>query len=171
MGCDAMEKRYRIGARFRKIKYFSMAVNVSVVFVFYFIYRYVFSGVFPGFVGAPLALVFLLLAVLVARVTLDVADRYASGVEYRVTEAGLYARAGRKEQTYAWEDFSSAKLQEFQFRGVFPVEFQVRGKPMMLNQYVDGVCELTAEIFEQIAPHTQLDPELVKRAEDMRGVY
>lgn len=166
-----MERRYRIGVRFRKIKYLSVAVNCGIVFVFYFIYRYVFEEAFPHFVGAPLALVFLLLALLVARVTLRVADRYASGIEYRATPDGLRTRAGKREQFYAWEDFSSAKLEEFRFRGVFPVEFQIAGKPVMLNQYVDGICELTAEIFERIAPYAQLDPELVKRAEDMRGVY
>lgn len=166
-----MEKRYRIGRRFRKLKYLSVAVNGSIVFVFYFIYRFVFGEAFPDFVGAPLALVFLLLGVLAARVTVFVADRYASGVEYRVTEAGLYERAGRREELYKWEDFSGAKLQEFQFRGVLPVEFQIAGRPMMLNQYVDGLSELTAEIFARIAPYAPLDPELVKRAEDLRGVY
>ncbi|MBR3559958.1 MAG: hypothetical protein IKN81_00250 [Oscillospiraceae bacterium] len=166
-----MEKTYRIGVRFRKLKYFSVAINCAIVFAFYFIYRYVFSGVFPGFVGAPLALVFLLLGVLVGRVTLIYADKYASGIEYRVTEKGLYERTGKREQTYAWEEFTGAKLQEFQFRGVFPVEFQVRGKPMMLHQSVDGLCELTAEVFKRIAPYAVIDPELVERAEQMRGVY
>ena len=166
-----MDKSYKIGVRFRKMKYFSVAINCAIVFVFYFIYRYIFSGIFPGFVGAPLALVFLLLGALIARVTVMYADRYAAGFEYRVTEKGLYERRGKREQTYAWADFSGAKLEEYQFRGVFPVEFQVNGRPMMLNQSVDGLCELTAEIFRRIAPYAQLDPELIKRAEDMRGVY
>ncbi len=42
---------------------------------------------------------------------------------------------------------------------------------MMLNQNLDGLCELTSVIFERIRPYTVLDPELVKRAKDMGGVY
>lgn len=166
-----MNKTYRIGRRFRKMQYASVAVNCLVVFAFYFIYRFIFEGLFPRFVGAPMALVFLLLGVIVARLTLRFSDRYAAGVRYTLTEEGLAAVQGKKERLYRWEDFSGAKLEEFRFRGVFPVEFQIAGRPVMLNQYIDGVCELTAEIFEQIAPYAQLDPELIKRAEDMRGVY
>ena len=166
-----MDKTYRIGLRYRKMQYASVVVNCLIVFAFYFVYRFVFEGVFPQFVGAPLALVFLLLAAVVARLTLTFTNRYAAGVAYTLTAEGLRYRSGKRESLYRWADFSGAKLVEYQFRGVFPVEFQVEGKPMMLNQNVDGLCELTCKIFERISDHVRLEPELVKRAADMRGVY
>ena len=99
------------------------------------------------------------------------ADKYAARFGYRVTPEGLVTENGKKTILYAWDSFSAAELREYQFRGVFPVEFTVNGKPMMLNQHVDGLCELTCEIFKQIAPYAEVDPALIKRAEDMRGVY
>lgn len=166
-----MEKTYRIGRRFRKLQYVSVAVNCLIVFGFYFIYRFIFEDIWPQFVGAPLALLYVLLGAVAARLTLSLSDKYAAGVRYTPVEEGLHAVEGKKEQFYRWEEFSGARLEEFRFRGVFPVVFQIAGKSVMLNQHVDGLCELTCEIFERIAPYAQLNPELVKRAEDMRGVY
>ena len=166
-----MNKTYRIGRRFRKMQYASVVVNCLVVFAFYFIYRFIFEEVFPQFVGGPMALVFLFLGVVVSRLTLYFSGKYAAGVRYTVTAEGLAAVQGKKEHLYRWEDFSGAKLEEFRFRGVFPVVFQIAGKAIMLNQYVDDLCGLTCEIFEKIAPYAALAPDLAKRAEDMRGVY
>ena len=166
-----MEKTYRIGRRFRKLQYASVVVNCLIIFGFYFIYRFIFSGISPRFVGAPLALLFVLVGVIAAKVTLKVSDKYAAGVRCTLTKNGLRVVRGKQEQFYRWEDFSGARLEEFRFRGVFPVAFQVSGRQVMLNQYLDGLCELTYEIYERIAPYAELDPELVKQAKDMRGVY
>lgn len=166
-----MEKTYRIGRRFRKLKVISAVVNCLIVFGFYFIYRFLFEDLSPQFVGAPLALLFVLLGAVVARLTLNMWDKYAAGVRCALTEDGLRVTQGKTEQLYRWEAFSGAKMREFRFSGVFPVEFQIAGKPVMLNQYLDGLCELTCEIFERIAPYARLDPELIQRAENLRGVY
>ena len=166
-----MNKTYRIGRRFRKMQYLSVAINCLIVFGFYFIYRFIFEGIAPRFVGGPLALIYLLLAVVVAKLTLLFSDKYAASVCYTPTRDGLLYTQGKRELLYRWEEFSGAKLEEFRFRGVFPVEFQVNGKPLMLNQNLDGLCELTSEILERIRPYASPDPELVKRAKDMSGVY
>ncbi len=166
-----MGKTYRIGKRFRRIEYLSTAVNCLVVFCFYFIYRYLFAQLFPAFSDVALAAVFLLLGAATAKLTLYVAKRYAGAVSYRVTDEGLLAVTGKREQLYRWQDFSGARLIEFQFRGPFPVEFQVSGKPMMLEQNIEGLCALTGEVFAHIAPYVPLKPELVKRAADLRGIY
>ena len=166
-----MEKTYRIGRRFRKLKYISAIVNCLIVFGFYFIYRFVFEDTAPQFVGAPLALLFVLLCAVTARLTLNAWDKYAASVRCVPAEDGLHVMQGKREQFYRWEEFSGAKMQEFRFHGAFPVVFQVAGNSMMLNQQLDDLCGLTCEIFERIAPYARLDPELVKRAEDLRGVY
>ena len=166
-----MDKTYRVGARFKKVKYFSVTVNCLVVACFYFIYQYVLSGMFPNLSASALALVFVLLGAAVAKATLVVAERYAKGIGYRVTDKGLVAVRGGRERLFAWKDFSGARLVEFQFQGVFPVQFQVAGETMMLNQYVDDLCGLTSRVFERIAPYAKLDPQLVDQAKKMQGVY
>jgi len=166
-----MHKTYTIGRRYRKLQYASAAVNCVIVFGFYFIYRFIFAEVAPGLVGAPLALLFLLLAAVVARLTLAFTDRYAKSVRYTVTAEGLLHRQGKRERLYRWADFTGATLEEYRFRGVFPVEFALGAKTLTLNQNLDGLCELTAEVLERIRPYAQPDAALVKRAQDMRGVY
>lgn len=166
-----MGKTYRIGARFRKLKYFSATVNCLVVLCFYFIYRFVLGGLFPNLPEAALAAVFLLLGALVAKATLAVAERYAAGVGYRVTEEGLVVLRGGRESLLKWRDFSGARLLEFQFQGVFPVQFRVAGETLLLNQYLDGLCELTSEVLTRIAPYAEIEPELMERAKQMKGVY
>ena len=166
-----MEKTYRIGRRFRKLKYFSAIVNCLIVFGFYFIYRFLFEGIAPQLAGAPLALLFVLLGAVTARLTLSAWDKYAASVRCVLTEDGLRVIQGRTEQLYRWEEFSGAKMQEFRFHGAFPVVFQAAGRSMMLNQHLDDLCGLTCEIFERIAPYAKLDPRLIQRAEDLRGVY
>lgn len=166
-----MEKTYRVGRRFRKLKYISAVVNCLIVFGFYFIYRFIFEDAAPQLVGAPLALLFAALGAITARLTLRAWDKYAASVRCVLTEDGLRVAQGKREVFYRWEEFSGAKMEEFRFSGVFPVAFQIAGKRVMLNQSIDGLCELTGEIFERIAPYARLDPELIRRAEDLRGVY
>lgn len=166
-----MDKTYRVGARFKKVKYFSVTVNCLVVACFYFIYQYVLSGVFPGLSATTLALVFLLLGAAVAKATLVVAERYAKGIGCRVTDEGLVVIRGGRERLLKWQDFSGARLVEFQFQGVFPVQFEVAGETVMLNQYLDDLCGLTSRVFERIAPYAKLDPQLVDQAKKLKGVY
>lgn len=166
-----MEKTYRVGARFKKVKYLSVTVNCLVVACFYFIYQFVLSGIFPNLSAAALALVFAALGVLVAKATLAAAERYARGVGYRVTDKGLVVIRRGRERLLAWKDFTGAQLAEFQFQGVFPVQFRAAGETLMLNQYVDDLCGLTSRVFEHIAPYAALDPQLVEQAKKMQGVY
>lgn len=166
-----MGKTYRVGRRFRKLQYVSAVVNCLIVFGFYFIYRFIFEDIAPQLAGAPLALLFVLLGVVTARLTLSAWNKYAASVRCVLTEDGLRVTQGKREQFYRWEEFSGAKMQEFRFHGAFPVVFQVAGNSIMLNQQLDDLCGLTREIFERIAPYARLDPELIKRAEDLRGVY
>lgn len=166
-----MTKVYRIGPRFNKIKYLSVAVNCAIVFMFYFIYRYVFGERLGAAAGWPLALAFLLFGFLVAFLTLRIAGRYAAGISYSVTDRGLIWRMGKKEQIIAWSSFTGAKLRSISFSGVHPVDFTVDGKNMMLNQYIQDLCLLTGQIFDRIEDHVEIDPALRKRTRDLTGVY
>ncbi|MBE6910682.1 MAG: hypothetical protein E7474_14090 [Ruminococcaceae bacterium] len=166
-----MNKTYRVGKRFRRLEYFSVTINCLIVFVFFFIYRFLLSGVFPGLSDTVLAAVFLLLGAVVAKLTMKFAERYAAGIGYRVTDEGLTIISGARERQLAWKDFTAARLVEFQFRGVFPVQFQTAGETLTLNQYLDGLCELTGIVLERIAPYAELEPGLMEQAKKMNGVY
>lgn len=166
-----MGNTFRIGRRFRKIKYLCVAANALVVFTFYFIYRYLFQSSFPEFVDAPLALIFLLIGLAVVRVTLWFADKYAQSISYQVTAEGLVITQGRAVRTILWTDFRGARLRTVQFQGPFPVEFQTGEETILLNQYVDELYVLTDEVFQHIRGHAAIAPELEEQARAMRGVY
>lgn len=166
-----MQTVFTIGRRFSKYKYLSVAANSFVVFTFYFIYRYLFGASFPQFAGMPLALIFVILGLIVAKITLWAFGKYAAGVSYQLTQSGLLVRTGSMERLYRWEDFRGAQFRDGSFQNVFPVEFQVGNEPLMLNQHLDGLCRLTYEIFLRIQDHVSLDPQLVQHAKNMLDVY
>lgn len=162
-----MKKSYTIGHRFNKWKYAAVIINSFVVFTFYFIYSYLFFGVSE----VIMALIFVALGVLIAKVTVMLFDKYAFGVVYTVTDKGLSVKTGRIERLYLWEDFKSVSFADGGFQNVFPVEFKVKDEKIMLNQYLDDLCRLTRDIFEHIKTHVDIPPDLIKRAEDMTDVY
>ena len=164
-----MNSTFQIGRRFLKIKYLCVITNVLVVAVFYFIYRYLLEETFPSFVNTPLAVIFLLIGLAAARITLWAADKFA--VSYRVTGEGLVMVRGRAEQLLLWSGFTSAKLRPYSFQGVFPVEFQVGNRVLVLNQYIDGLCRLTGLILDHIRDHAEIDPVVEQRARDLLDVY
>lgn len=166
-----MTKEYCIGPRFNKIKYLSVGVNSAIVFMFYFVYRYVFAGRLGALEGWPLAAIFAAIEFVVVFATLKVADKYASSISYRVTDEGLVYRMGKKEQLLRWKDFSSAILRELRFTGVHPVEFKVAGRTLMLNQYTADLCRLTDQVFDHIEDHIAIAPELRKHTRDLTGIY
>ncbi len=166
-----MDGTFRIGRRFRKIKYLCAAANVFVVFVFYFIYRQLLLEAFPNLAGAPLALAFLGIGLAVAKCTVYIADKYARAISYQVTEEGLRVVQGRSVRTLPWAGFQGARLRTVFFQGPFPVEFQVDGESLVLNQYIDELYALTDEIFQRAPVGADISPELRKQAQAMRGVY
>jgi len=166
-----MMETFRIGQRFLKIKYLCVIVNSFVVVVFYFIYHYLLGKFSPDFVNAPLALIFLVIGLLVAKITLWFADKYASGIFYQVMPEGLVITQGHSIQTYTWDSFTAAKFRPYRFREVFPVEFQADGKTLILNQYIEGLCQLTGLILDQIQDYAEIDPIVRQRSKDLLDVY
>lgn len=162
---------FTTGKRFRKYKYIGMAVNGLIVFTFYFIYRYLFGDAFPVFTQPFMAYLFLALGVAVAYATRRAFDKYAAGIHYRVAPEGLIVQRGREENLYRWDCFCGVSFADGGFQNVFPVEFLVGEKKIMLNQHLDGLCQLTQEIFDHIDDHVDIPDALRKRAFDMLDVY
>ncbi len=166
-----MDNSFRIGKRFLKIKCLCVLVNVLVVTVFYFAYRYLLEESFPDFVNAPLAILFLVIGAAVVKVTVWAADKYAAGISYRVTGKGLVTVQGRLERLLPWDSFTAARLRPYQFQGVFPVEFQLGEKVLILNQYIDGLCRLTGLILDHIRDHAKIDSVVEQRSRDLLDIY
>lgn len=167
----AMKDTFYIGRRFSKIKYLCVLVNSLVVLSFYFIYHYLLEGFFPEFVGGPLVLIFIGIGFAVARVTLWAANKYSSSVSYRLLEDGLLETLGKTQHLYRWKDFRSVRLRHYQFQSCFPVEFQIGERTLVLNQYIEGLCQLTSQIFVRISDYVDIDPALERQAADLTGVY
>lgn len=166
-----MDRTFLIGKRFLKLKYLCVIVNAFVVAAFYFIYRYLLEDAFPDLVNAPLAVVFLAVGAVVVKITLWVAEKYASGISYRVTEDGLIVVRGRLEELLPWDSFTAAKLQSYQFQGVFPVEFHLGKRHLILDQYIDELCRLTGLILDRIRDHAEIDPAVEQRVKDLMDIY
>lgn len=166
-----MNETFRIGRRFLKIKYLCVIVNSFVVATFYFIYRYLLETSFPNFVKTPLALIFLAIGILTVKITLWATDKYASGISYHVTAEGLTVTQGHSVQTYSWGSFTNAKLRTYKFQGIFPVEFQVAGKILVLNQYTEELCRLTGLILDHIQDYAEIDPTARQKSQDLLDVY
>lgn len=166
-----MNHTFRIGQRFLKIKYLCVIVNIFVVVVFYFIYRYLLEEIFQDFVDAPLVIIFLIIGLAVAKLTLWIANKYASSIAYQVTEEGLVVIQGRLEQLLPWSSFTAARLRPYHFQGIIPVEFQFGKKVLILNQYTDELCRLTGLILDHIRDYAEIDPVAEQRSQDLLGIY
>ena len=99
-GVILIEQTFVIGARFQKFKYISIAVNLFLIFTFYFTYRYLFANAVPSLVGTPLAILFLAAALLTAKLTAQAFDTYAASISYQLTQEGLLVKQGKQTQLY-----------------------------------------------------------------------
>jgi len=163
-----MNKVFLAGNRFAKMRNLSVVANCLVVFVFYFIYRYLLETSFPNFVGTPLLVVFLLVCAGIVKLTLVITGKIRDNIRYELTADALVIGKGKTERRYKWSAFQSAHLDETRLRDILPVYFMVGEERLTLNQYVDNIYELAYQMIRRVESHATIDPELRKRADCMR---
>lgn len=169
-----METTFRAGKRLTAMKVLALVVNCAVVFVFYFIYRYLLGDAVPALSGAPLAVLFLGLGALVAAATLWVARKYADTVCYQVGQDALVVGCGAQARRYPWPDFTAAALDQngaYRLGTVLPLSFQVGGETLTLNQYVGNIYGLADAIFQRIEPYAEIPEELKRQVCAMKGAF
>ena len=168
-----MKHVYTAGRRLSVVKTLSAVVNGAVVFVFYFIYRFLFAESAPQFVGWPLALTFVIFGVLVVLVTLKLWERYGDAIQYKVTADALLVGKGEKTKKYPWSKFSRIEMRNdtaFHFEAVFPAIFHMKEETLVINHYVGDSYGLAGEIVEHIQDHVTIPPELRRLITSMRGL-
>ncbi|MGE4276970.1 MAG: hypothetical protein AB7E30_07325 [Lawsonibacter sp.] len=169
-----MKQTFAVGKRFKALVALAMILNISVVCVFYLIYRELLEPMYPQFVEVPLLVIFVGITALVIKATLYVSDWYAGTVCYRVGERELIVGSGRTERRYPWEQFSSVQMDSTWAYGLgtlVPISFRVGEKTLKLNQCVGDLYQLTAEIIKHIEPYVSVDPELKTQIEALKGTF
>ena len=166
-----MNRKFKPGKRLMKMKNLAIVACLIVVFVFYFIYRYLFEATFPQFVGLPMVILFILFGALVYKGVTYFYKKYADGTYYIVTDDALVVGVGKSEKKYAWNRFKKAGLSLNAVRAVCPVVFQIGDEELKLNQYVEDIYELVGRILSRIEPYAEIEEELKQRTQTMKGIY
>ena len=163
-----MNKVFVAGNRFDKMRNLCVFANLVVVFVFYFIYRYLFEAQFPGFVGTPMVILFVLFGAATVKATLWVGDKLKASIRYEIAKDCLIVSSGKTQRRYPWANFTSVNYEKFRMRDIMPVSFTIAGENLMLNQYVDDIYDLTYYIIKNLDPSVPVDEEITKRVNMMR---
>lgn len=166
-----MNRKFKPGKRLMKMKNLAIIACLLIVFVFYFIYRYLFQASFPQFVGLPMAILFVLFGVLVYKAVTWFYNKYAEGTYYIVTDDALVVGMGKTEKKYSWNKFKKARLNMNALRSVCPVVFQIGEEELKVNQYVEDIYELVSRILQRIEPYAEIEEELKQRTQAMKGIY
>lgn len=168
-----MKTEFGVGKRFGFVRGLALAINSFLVFGFYFIYRYLFEDVMPGFVGLPLAAIFLAVEFGVVKFTLWAMEKYRQSIGYRITQDCLIYGSGKTEQRYYWKDFTGADLNavgSYRFGTVLPIRFFMGEKTVELNQYTADIYNLAGQILDRISPYAEVSQELKQQMRAMSGI-
>ena len=159
--------RFGIENRIHFIKNGCIAAAAIVLFVFYFIYRYVFADYIPQFVGLPMLLGFITLGVVFAYIFGILERKKAESTYYELTDSHLLYRNGRLTKKYKWADFDKVEKAEHFSRSRVPVVFYVKGAPLELNHFLDSPAGLSLQIIRRIPQNVSYDGDLIGILEAM----
>lgn len=159
------KKQYTYGKRFDRMRLLALFLYECLVFVFYFIYRYLFKAE-----GSLLVILFVGIAIVVAFLTFKIGDKLKHTLRYEVGEDGLKVVNGTKETVYDWSAFSEAQTKGLNLLDRYPVYFTVNNKRLELSQYVDHVSELGYDIMCHMPEHATVSDSFRTLTESMRGI-
>jgi len=165
-----MKRVYTAGRRFDRLRNASLLICEVLVFVFYFIYGLTFKDLIPALMGAPLIILFIVIAVAVWRGVEWVWDRTKANVRYEVCPDALEIGTGKTLQRFPYTSFQKVEFNGFRYRDILPVIFYIDGKKLTLNQYVDDIYELTHQILIRLDPSVPVDPKLIERVDIFREI-
>lgn len=170
MANTVQKAEYRMGRRLDTVKYTAVIIIAAISFVFYFIYDFIFTPIFPALAGLPLVLLFLAADMLLIGLDFTLVKKIRAGVFYRVRPDGLeYVIFGKSNQ-YQWADFSAACYGRIGPGAVCPVTFTVQGRTIRLNSYTEKIWDLAGEILRRIEPYAALEADLLGKVEAMSGL-
>ena len=150
-----------MGPRFFKYRNLCGILVFAVVFTFYFIYDYVFSGVFSWWNRGVMALVFILIGGIFLALVWTGARLIHQNVSYSLTQDALVCTSWKRSTRYPFQDFRRAGMGAVSFSAPVPAVFELEdGRKLRLNQYIGELPELTMGLLAGIAPYAQIDDQL-----------
>ena len=144
-------KIYKAGKKFDFMLHLSFILNECAVLVFYFIYRRVYNST-----GIFLMSIFLILAVLVGKLTFYFGYKLKNLMCYEITNDALIYSKGQSAKKFLWSSFQEADVKNFNAFDYYPVFFIVDGQKLELNQYIENLPDLGREILKHIQPHAKI---------------
>lgn len=159
------KKQYTYGKRFDRMRLLALFLYECVVFVFYFIYRYVFEAE-----GSLLVVLFIGIGVLVAFLTLKIGNKLKQSLCYVIGEDGLTVISGKTEKKYSWSAFSEAQTKDVNLLERYPVYFTVNNERLELSQYVDHVAQLGHDIMCHMPETAVISDSFRTLTESLRGI-
>ena len=153
-----------MGSRFAKYQVLAYVLCTVLIVGFLFIYDYV----FPDFGMTRFVATFAFIEVAVMLLIKRAGDWVQKNFYYEIGENALFMVSGKNRVTFPWKDFSSVRLNDFDFGNLCPFEYVVAGKKMQVNQYLDNPWDLNCYIMDNIRPYVKIDEELYHQTDIMR---
>lgn len=158
---------FRLGNRFDKYKFIGIFAASLIIYMFYLVYDFLLAPVFPFLKGTLLIVFFIALEVTLIY-GVNFFSRYMKEhYYYIVTEDKLILVSGSNQFEYWWKDFESVNEEKFDFTSICPIVYQVDGKKLSLNQYIDNLWGLNKIIIKHIEDHVEIDSKLKELVIDM----
>lgn len=158
-----MNKKYRIGKRFRRLLNACILGELLVMLMFYYLYSYLFQDVAPGLMGTPLMAIFVGLTLLVVWGTVKFFEWYNETYWVEVTEEGLRMSRGKTVRFYPWKDFKKAKVNNFMARTTMALSFDTASGELVLDTNLDDVEGLALTVLRRIEGTAEFTPDVLDR--------
>lgn len=158
------KKTYHMGRSFTKYRGVAYILCSAVVVVFFFIYGYVFPGIGSELLLAIFGVIELVMLALIKKG----GDWVMKNYYYEVDAEGLTIVTGKNRMHFPWKDFSSVRMNNFNFTNFCPFEYVVGGRKLPINQYLENQWDLNCYIMDHIRDYAEVPEELYRQAELMR---
>lgn len=155
-----MNKTFRCGRRFRRLRNFSYLLITAEVVFFYLVYLYILAGSYPQYAGNPLLAIFFGIEVLLMLLVRFIFGKIEGKLFYTVDDQGITLHNMAGVITLPWEQFESAASLPLGGRNPCPIYFMVNGRRFVPNQYLDDLAGLDTLIVDKIRSHAQIEPGL-----------
>lgn len=166
-----MQKKYTLGKRFDRLWSIGTAVVCALTIMFYFIYQMLFEHLAPQFVGWPMLILFVCIALALSQLMKLIGKKLKGSHYYIVGEDSFMIVTGKNVRKLLWKDFTAAEVDTINNLARLPAAFTVDGKKLTLNQYMGSLFELGEDMLDHIQGHANIDPELRRKVTTMKGIY
>ena len=152
---------FKLGKKFNKQKYLSMSIVTIVIFAYYIIYDYLFVSKNISSIGGNVMLLLFIVIEIVVMVGIAIFfDLKKKNYYYTIDLEKLIKFDGKSEIRYYWKDFEKVFEDKFTLVSICPITYQVCGKKLSINPYIDNLPQLHKHILDHIEKYVDVSPNL-----------